>query len=174
MTARTYLKQLSQLEDQIQLLEDELLKLREAATQIRGIDYSRTGGRDSPVPGSVLENRIIMQMEHEKKLQRELDSLIKTKQSIISRIFRLKNPKHSKLLYIIYAKERTLAEAADEMGLSYDYVRHIHQKALKDFGQQIAPRTLTMTKSKEKGWKPYKRNQRDGQMTIEDFIEGKR
>lgn len=148
MFAKAYPRQLSQLENSILLLKDELLKLREAATQLRGVDYSRLGVGVSSVPGSVMENRIIMQMKHEEKIQREIESLLKRKQTIISRIFRLDNPKYSRLLFLLYAKEQTLTEAADEIGISYDYARHIHQKALRDFARQTGTYTLQETTDK--------------------------
>lgn len=55
------------------------------------------------------------------------------KHQVVKEIQSLNNANHIQVLFKVYVQYKSLKAASNEMGMSYQYVRKIHQSALDAF-----------------------------------------
>lgn len=129
MTAKQYLMQIKHLEHRIELKQDEITHLRTLATSItapterEAIQTSGTADKVGNLAVKIVD------------LQREtndiIDELIDTRQECIKVIEQIKHPLQYEVLHKFYIDNKPFPVIASELHYTYEYIRHVHIKALK-------------------------------------------
>lgn len=131
LTAKQYLDQLRVIDTKINQKTEELADLMTAATSTGAIDYSKDRVQTSPQ--NAQENRICKYVDLDAEINREIDEFIDIKHRVTKEIQELNVDYYIKILFKVYVQFKTVKDAANEIGLSYQYVRDLHKKALKAF-----------------------------------------
>ena len=136
MDAKEYLLQLRQLDNYIRQNQEMLDELRQEASGIDSINYSRQRVKTGASVRSPAEDAAMKLHELSCTLRKEIAEYANLKRLIISQIRSLENEAYSRVLYKRYVEYKPLEAIADEMGYSYAYTRHLHGWALKEFGEK--------------------------------------
>ena len=131
LTAKQYLDQLRVIDTKINQKMEELADLMTAATSTGAIDYSKDRVQTSPQ--NAQENRICKYVDLDAEINREIDEFVDIKHRVTKEIRELNVDYYIKILFKVYVQYKTVKDAANEIGLSYQYVRDLHKKALKAF-----------------------------------------
>jgi DNA-directed RNA polymerase specialized sigma subunit len=131
LTAKQYLDQLRVIDTKINQKMEELADLMTAATSTGAIDYSKDRVQTSPQ--NAQENRICKYVDLDTEINREIDEFVDIKHRVTKEIQELNVDYYIKILFKVYVQYKTVKDAANEIGLSYQYVRDLHKKALKAF-----------------------------------------
>lgn len=131
LTAKQYLDQLLVIDTKINQKMEELADLMTAATSTGAIDYSKDRVQTSPQ--NAQENRICKYVDLDAEINREIDEFVDIKHRVTKEIQELNVDYYIKILFKVYVQYKTVKDAANEIGLSYQYVRDLHKKALKAF-----------------------------------------
>ena len=131
LTAKQYLDQLRVIDTKINQKMEELADLMTAATSTGAIDYSKDRVQTSPQ--NAQENRICKYVDLDAEINREIDEFVDIKHRVTKEIQELNVDYYIKILFKVYVQYKTGKDAANEIGLSYQYVRDLHKKALKAF-----------------------------------------
>lgn len=131
LTAKQYLDQLRVIDTKINQKMEELADLMTAATSTGAIDYSKDRVQTSPQ--NAQENRICKYVDLDAEINREIDEFVDIKYRVTKEIQELNVDYYIKILFKVYVQYKTVKDAANEIGLSYQYVRDLHKKALKAF-----------------------------------------
>lgn len=131
LTAKQYLDQLRVIDTKINQKMEELSDLMTAATSTGAIDYSKDRVQTSPQ--SAQENRICKYVDLNAEINREIDEFVDIKHRVTKEIQELNVDYYIKILFKVHVQYKTVKDAANEIGLSYQYVRDLHKKALKAF-----------------------------------------
>lgn len=131
LTAKQYLDQLRVIDTKINQKMEELADLMTAATSTGAIDYSKDRVQTSPQ--NAQENRICKYVDLDAEINREIDEFVDIKHRVTKEIQELNVNYYIKILFKVYVQYKTVKDAANEIGLSYQYVRDLHKKALKAF-----------------------------------------
>ena len=131
LTAKQYLDQLRVIDTKINQKMEELADLMTAATSTGAIDYSKDRVQTSPQ--NAQENRICKYVDLDAEINKEIDEFVDIKHRVTKEIQELNVDYYIKILFKVYVQYKTVKDAANEIGLSYQYVRDLHKKALKTF-----------------------------------------
>lgn len=131
LAAKQYLDQLRVIDTKINQKMEELADLMTAATSTGAIDYSKDRVQTSPQ--NAQENRICKYVDLDAEINREIDEFVDIKHRVTKEIQELNVDYYIKILFKVYVQYKTVKDAANEIGLSYQYVRDLHKKALKAF-----------------------------------------
>ena len=131
LTAKQYLDQLRVIDTKINQKMEELADLMTTATSTGAIDYSKDRVQTSPQ--NAQENRICKYVDLDAEINREIDEFVDIKHRVTKEIQELNVDYYIKILFKVYVQYKTVKDAANEIGLSYQYVRDLHKKALKAF-----------------------------------------
>lgn len=131
LTAKQYLGQLRVIDTKINQKMEELADLMTAATSTGAIDYSKDRVQTSPQ--NAQENRIYKYVDLDAEINREIDEFVDIKHRVTKEIQELNVDYYIKILFKVYVQYKTVKDAANEIGLSYQYVRDLHKKALEAF-----------------------------------------
>ena len=131
LTAKQYLDQLRVIDTKINQKMEELADLMTAATSTGAIDYSKDRVQTSPQ--NAQENRICKYVDLDAEINREIDEFVDIKHRVTKEIQELNVDYYIKILFKVYVQYKTVKDTANEIGLSYQYVRDLHKKALKAF-----------------------------------------
>ena len=130
MWAKRYLLEIQRLDEQMNEKLDELSDLETACGQ-KGASLSEKVQTSPRSDG--LENGVIRCLELRDKMLAVIAEAKKRKNLIISQIQELKDIRFVKVLYLRYVKYMSFESMAVELSYSYDHVRRVHAKALKEF-----------------------------------------
>lgn len=131
LTAKQYLDQLKVIDTKINQKMEELADLMTTATNNGAIDYSKDRVQTSPQ--NAQENRICKYVDLDAEINREIDEFVDIKHRVTKEIQELNVDYYIKILFKVYVQYKTVKDTANEIGLSYQYVRDLHKKALKAF-----------------------------------------
>ena len=131
LTAKQYLDQLRVIDTKINQKMEELADLMTAATSTGAIDYSKDRVQTSPQ--NAQENRICKYVDLDAEINREIDEFVDIKHRVTKESQELNVDYYIKILFKVYVQYKTVKDAANEIGLSYQYVRDLHKKALEAF-----------------------------------------
>lgn len=132
LSAKEYLEQLEELEINISQNLEQLAEMKADACNPGGIDYSRDRVQTS-VSGDKLGVVVTRYVTYNEHVNAEIECFTDAKNKIISEIRGLHNRNYIQLLFKVYVQFKSLKVAADEMKMSYQYVRNIHKQALEEF-----------------------------------------
>lgn len=145
MKAKEYLQQLQRLDTVINQKIKEVHDLRLQAQSTGGIDYSKERVQTSPSGDAPFVKPICRIIDLEAEINAEIDKFVDEKHKIINQIQGLKNSDYISLLYKRYVEYKSLERICVEMNFSYDYIKHLHGYALKDFEDRILNTTPNNT-----------------------------
>ena len=131
MTAKERLNQIEKQTAIVNNLEKESRRLQANAKAVSSPNYSVSGGNTSESGGKykLIDSSIDMLLKLFVAYEREN----RIRFEIIGEIHQLDNAKYIKLLYKRYAEFKKFSVIAREMNYSEDYIRILHDKALKEF-----------------------------------------
>lgn len=145
MKAKEYLQQLQRLDTVINQKIKEVQDLRLKSQSTGSVDYSKESVQTSSsgdAPFVKLIGRII---DLEAEINAEIDAFVEEKHKIINQIQALKNSKYIEILYKKYVEFKNFGKIAVGMNFTYEYIRHFHRCALKDFEDKILNSTQNNT-----------------------------
>lgn len=145
MKAKEYLQQLQRLDTVINQKIKEVHDLRLQAQSTGGIDYSKERVQTSPSGDVPFVKPICRIIDLEAEINAEIDKFVDEKHKIINQIQGLKNSDYIALLFKRYVEFKSLERICVEMNFSYDYIKHLHGYALKDFEDRILNTTPNNT-----------------------------
>lgn len=134
LSAREYLEQLEVLDTNINQDLERLSDMKTNASCSGAIDYSKDRVQTSLL-GDKLSNDVARYVDFEEQINAEIDRFVDAKEQIIQEIRDLRVKNYIQVLFKVYVQFKSIKVAASEMGMSYQYVREIHKKALKTFEQ---------------------------------------
>ncbi len=133
MNAKQYLKQAYKLNDRIKDKEERIADLKETASSLGSIDYSKDIVQTSPSGDAPFVHKIMMIIELEEKLQADVIRLRDLKIEINHAIDEMTDVNCSLLLSKRYVLMRTWEQIAEEMNYSVMQIHRIHERALQVF-----------------------------------------
>lgn len=145
MKAKEYLQQLQRLDTVINQKIKEVHDLRLQAQSTGGLDYSKERVQSSPSGDAPFVKPICRIIGLEAEINAEIDRFVDEKHKIINQIQGLKNSDYISLLFKRYVEFKSLERICVEMNFSYDYIKHLHGYALKDFEDKILNTTPNNT-----------------------------
>lgn len=135
MTAKEYLRQLWNLDREIEIKYRELEELRAQigikAQPDPNENVGHSGNTSDPVSDMAVR---IVQMEH--RINRKIDRLINLKRKITEQIDGMENRNYRMILTCRYVLMQTWDDVADSVGYSIQNCYIIHGKALQEFYNQ--------------------------------------
>lgn len=134
LSAREYLEQLEVLDTNINQDLERLSDMKTNASCSGAIDYSKDRVQTS-TSGDKLCNDVARYVDFEEQINAEIDRFVDAKEQIIQEIRDLRVKNYIQVLFKVYVQFKSIKVAASEMGMSYQYVREVHKKALKTFEQ---------------------------------------
>jgi len=146
MKAKEYLRRLRRLDSVINQKLRELSELKAMSISAGGLDYSKERVQTSPSGDAPFLKIINKMIDLEAEINNEIDAFIAEKRKIINQIQSLKNADYVGLLYKRYIEYKSLDQICDEMSFSYDYIKHLHGYALRDFEKRVLNSTPNNTK----------------------------
>lgn len=145
MKAKEYLQQLKRLDIVIKQKSKEVNDLCSKSKSISSIDYSKERVRTSPSGEASFVKLIGRIVDLETEISQEINTFLQEKHKIINQIQELNNTDYIRLLYKRYVEYKSLEHICVEMDFSYDYIKHLHGYALKDFEDKILKSTPNNT-----------------------------
>lgn len=137
MTAKEYLQQLQRLDIVISQKNSEKEELKRRARSISAIDYSKEKVKTAPSGEAAFERITDRIYELEKEIMSEIDQLVDKTHVIVGQICSLQNTDHVDLLLKRYVEFKSLKKICTEMNFSYEYIRHLHIAALREFEKKF-------------------------------------
>lgn len=135
MTAKEYLRQLWNLDREIEIKYRELEELRAQIGIKAQPDPNENVGSSHSVSDPVSDIAVrIVQMEH--RINRKIDRLINLKRKITEQIDGMENRNYRMILTCRYVLMQTWDDVADSVGYSIQNCYIIHGKALQEFYNQ--------------------------------------
>lgn len=134
MKPKKYLEQVQELEVKINLKKDQIIEVRAKAESCTSVLSERV--QTSPC-GDSLPNIVSKICEFEIEMNRLIDEQIDLKLEIISKLDKMSNKDHIRILEMKYLKGMNLVKIASEMNYSYRQVKRKHGWALEEFKQYI-------------------------------------
>lgn len=131
MTAKEYLSQVQEKQNQILEQEEYIQRLR-ATLDVAGIRYDKERIQTSPDPDK-MAHTFSKIFEQEEILEGMKKAFVEFRIKVIDMIRQIENEIFRKVLNIVYIDGKNLKECAKDIGFSYDYVREIHIQALSAF-----------------------------------------
>ena len=135
MTSKEYLRQLWNLDREIEIKYRELEELRAQVGIKAQPDPNENVGHSGNVSDPVSDVAVrIVQMEH--RINRKIDRLINLKRKITNQIDGMENRNYRMILTCRYVLMQTWDDVADSIGYSVQNCYIIHGKALQEFYNQ--------------------------------------
>lgn len=133
MNAKQYLKQAYRLNELIESNQEELSALRESASSIPGIDYSKDKIQSSKSSGDAgFVNIVAKIIEIEDSINADISKLFALKLQIRTVINAVENPDERLLLHDRYINFYTWEQVCEKMNVSLRTAHRIHSTALSN------------------------------------------
>jgi DNA-directed RNA polymerase specialized sigma24 family protein len=130
LDVKEYLSQVKKLDLQIKNKLIEKQQWKDIALGITAnMDTERVQSSGSQ---SKMADAIVKLVDIEAEIDSLIDKLIDTKKDVIQTIEGLSSPLQYDVLHLHYIQFMTLQEIADKYGMSYDWAKQAHKRALKN------------------------------------------
>lgn len=130
MTTKEYLLQVKYLDEKIQANKEALEALRDKLTDITSkLDEVKVQSSNQ----SNFDETLVSVIDLENKISKEVCKYIDLKFKIMSEINAMEDNVLSIILFKRYIRNKSLNQIAKELNYSYDHLRHLHLKALREF-----------------------------------------
>ena len=135
MRAREYLAQLESIETKIQSIQFDIQQLKELATSVtpayEGNRVQSSGSLQRTA--SVIERWV----DKEQEMNEQIDRLVDKRFEISSVIMRLKRPKESGVLHMVYIQKKSFKEVAQHYDKSVSWATSVHGRALQSLQKEL-------------------------------------
>ena len=132
LSAREYLGQLREFDTNINQDLERLENMKSRACSTGSIDYSAERVQTSP-SGDSLCRQVTNYIALNERINNRIDQYSDAKEQIIEQIRGLHNNYFNQVLFKVYVQYKTVRQASEEMGKSYNYTIELHNKALTAF-----------------------------------------
>lgn len=130
MDAKEYLNQVKKLDLQI---KNKLIERQQWMDMALGITSNMEGERvQSSGAKSKMADAVVKIVDMESEVDALVDRLIDTKKDVIQTIEQLTSPLQYDVLHLHYIQFMTLQAIADKYGMSYDWAKQAHKRAVKN------------------------------------------
>lgn len=130
MDDKDYLLQVKKLDLQI---KNKLIEKQQWKDIALGITANMDGERvQSSGTKSKMADALVKCIDIDNEINALIDKLIDTKKDVIQTIEKLNSPLQYDVLHMHYIQFVTLQEIADKYGMSYDWAKQAHKRALKN------------------------------------------
>ena len=128
MTAKEYLKSISQLDDEIKRKRQRCRTLRDVAmnTSIKYSGYAVQQTRDN----NPLEKILAKVIDLERQIESEESRLVDLKAEVWEQLDKLEDETQKRILWLRYAENKTWKMIAKDICFSERYIRKLHAKGL--------------------------------------------
>lgn len=130
METKEWLNSVKKLDLQI---KNKLIEKQQWKDIALGITSNTEGERvQSSGSQTKMSDAIIKLVDAETEIDSLIDMLIDTKKDVIQTIEQLTSPLQYDVLHLHYIQFMTLQEIADKYGMSYDWAKQAHKRAVKN------------------------------------------
>ena len=130
LDAKEYLNQVKKLDLQI---KNKLIERQQWMDMALGISANMEGEKvQSSGSQSKMADAIVKCVDMEAEIDSLVDRLIDTKKEVIQTIEQLTSPLQYDVLHLHYIQFMTLQAIADKYGMSYDWAKQAHKRAVKN------------------------------------------
>ena len=130
MEAKDYLNQVKKLD---LLIKNKLIEKQQWKDIALGVTANMDGERvQSSGTKSKMADALVKCIDIETEINNLIDKLIDTKKEVIQTIEELSSPLQYDVLHLHYIQFMTLQEIADKYGMSYDWAKQAHKRAVKN------------------------------------------
>ena len=130
MDAKAYLSQVKKLD---LLIKNKLIEKQQWKDIALGITANMDGERvQSSGTKSKMADALVKCIDIETEINNLIDKLIDTKKDVIQTIEELSSPLQYDVLHLHYIQFMTLQDIADKYGMSYDWAKQAHKRAVKN------------------------------------------
>ena len=128
MTAKEFLLQVSEADQEIDRKLMRLGGLYAEATRTTSLYREKTGGNS---PGRTMEDRMLPYLQLRDEINADIDNLVELKRGICAAIDALPKEKYRSVLEMHYLQGMTFNEIGDELDYSERQVRRLENLALR-------------------------------------------
>ena len=140
MKARDYLAQLEAIETRIQNIQVDIAQLKDLALSItpayEGERVQASGNNQR------MATAVDRWADKEREMNEEIDRLVDLRLEIASTIERLKRPKESGVLHMVYIQKKSFKEIAAHYDKSVSWATSIHGRALQSLQKVLDAREV--------------------------------
>lgn len=133
MKPKEYLSRALHYKRRYQNALEDLEYIRSMATGLTAIRYDKDQVQTSP-DSDQLANYMIRLERAERRALKASEEYFTAYEQIWDQVAQIGPQLYSDVLYLRYIKGKKLYEIADEMAYSYEFMRKIHGRALREFG----------------------------------------
>ena len=134
LTAKEYLSQAAAIRRRIRQIESRIVEIREEMEHPKAIRYDKDMIQSSP-NGDEMTNFMIRLDKEQQRLLSAKNSYLDVRIEIESKIKTIMPEIYADILYMRYMEERNLADIAEELSYSYEWVCRLHGRALQAFSR---------------------------------------
>jgi hypothetical protein len=138
MTPKQFLGQLRKIAANIEVLQEELTRLR-SRVESTTVQLSADRVQTSPT-GDRFADAIADLADKELYYMDMVEEYERLRQRIVDLMLGMDNPIHVQVLYGRYVKGRSLSAIANDLAYSYDRIKHVHGEALQAFDEKYLRR----------------------------------
>jgi DNA-directed RNA polymerase specialized sigma24 family protein len=115
------------------LIRNKLIEKQQWKDIALGITANMDGERvQSSGAKAKMADAVVKCVDMEAEIDSLIDKLIETKKDVIQTIEQLSSPLQYNVLHMHYIQFMTLQDIADKYGMSYDWAKQAHKRALKN------------------------------------------
>lgn len=129
---KKFLQKAYRLAEEIEINQEELDKLKELSTMLKGVDYSQTKIQTSGSGNAAFVDKVNEIADIKDKINAKLKELKELRKNIWKAIYTLENTEERLVLLYRYLKFYDWQTVADKMHLSLRQVYRVHGFALKN------------------------------------------
>ena len=136
MTAKDYLNQIKDIKLTIRKEQERLAELKEMAMNT-GTKELKQDVVQSSIKNAGLEDSVGSYVDYEQKIYKRIEAYLELVDTIVDEIYKLNcNYKIKNALSLRYVYCLSTKDIANQMGYSFDWVRHIISQGLELFEEQ--------------------------------------
>ena len=136
MTAKEYLNQIRDTRQAITAELDRLRNMKELALAV-GTKELKADRVQTSIKNEGLEGSVGNYVDYERKILERIEDYRKFEDRIVDEIYAMNcDYKLKHVIYLRYVHLRRLEDIANQMGYTYDHIRHLHSQALEVFAKQ--------------------------------------
>ena len=136
MTAKEYLNQIKDIRLVIKKEQERLAELKEMA-MTTGTKELKQDNVQTSIENEGLEETVGNYVDYERKIHERIEAYLELMETIVDEIYRLNcNYKIKNAMALRYVYCLSMKDIANQMGYSFDWVRHIISQGLELFEEQ--------------------------------------
>jgi DNA-directed RNA polymerase specialized sigma subunit len=135
MQAEEYLEQVKKADVRVHGLRFEIERLEDLSKNLSSKSFENERVMSSGNQDRVA-NITTTLMDKKERYRNLVDASEKKREDIINQIYSLKDLTSSQILFFVYIENKSYHDVARELNYSYDHVRRLYRKAIRDFNKE--------------------------------------